>query len=397
MCSNTCKTRLSINTICQGVIVGDEFIENVRRLYFDEKLTQNEVAQEIGVSRSTVQRIFKSQGWRGRLPHRTVDENEVYRLYFKGGLTQKEVAERLGVTSQTIINIFRDNGWNGLPKRRRRWNDDDIYRLYFEDGLTQKEVAEELGISSRAVARVFVENGWKARKHRKHRSHKERMLAAQRKGRQFRMRIRRLRNALFGTSCVICGVDKGKRNLPIHRKDGAEHSPETLWRLHHLESIIPEEWVALCTPCHRGLHWMMDQFSTKWKDVEFLLEWTQLDDPYSRAAPRPVDSRMSPNGPENERRATNTSVEQLSMRMLGEKCYFCEVKDEEKRLVIHRKDGTEHDKRTLWSAKRLRQLDPDEWVSLCQKCHRYVHWAMDALHLDWGFLEDAFHRNKMKR
>lgn len=26
---------------------------------------------------------------------------------------------------------------------------------------------------------------------------------------------------------------------------------------------------------------------------------------------------------------------------------------------------------------------PDEWAALCQKCHRYVHWAEGNLGLEW--------------
>ena len=39
--------------------------------------------------------------------------------------------------------------------------------------------------------------------------------------------------------------------------------------------------------------------------------------------------------------------------------------------------------------KFFRTLNPDEWVSLCQKEHRHVHWAMEKLNLSW----EDFERN----
>jgi len=73
----------------------DRRAEEVRRLHFEEGLTQEEVAKRLGVSVHTIYRTFKKQGWEPRHSTRQkeLDENAVSRLYYDKGLTQEEVAE----------------------------------------------------------------------------------------------------------------------------------------------------------------------------------------------------------------------------------------------------------------------------------------------------------------
>ena len=56
-------------------------------------------------------------------------------------------------------------------------------------------------------------------------------------------------------------------------------------------------------------------------------------------------------------------------------------------MVIHRKDGRPHESRILASVKYLRNLDSNEWVALCNKCHRQVTWARDTLGMKWNDLD----------
>ena len=81
------------------------------------------------------------------------------------------------------------------------------------------------------------------------------------------------------------------------------------------------------------------------------------------------------------------NVEELRKTIFGDKCYFCGDNYEDRRLVIHRKDGEPHQSSLLWSEVRLKSLNPDDWVALCLKCHRYVHWAMENLNLTYKDLE----------
>ncbi|MHA1575995.1 MAG: hypothetical protein ACTSU3_01410, partial [Candidatus Thorarchaeota archaeon] len=66
--------------------------EEIHRLYFEEGLTQEDVANQIGLSRSSVQKVFKENDWEGRRSRRTTDVDELKRLYYEEGHTQEEVA-----------------------------------------------------------------------------------------------------------------------------------------------------------------------------------------------------------------------------------------------------------------------------------------------------------------
>lgn len=69
-----------------------------------------------------------------------------------------------------------------------------------------------------------------------------------------------------------------------------------------------------------------------------------------------------------------------------------ELLSSEKRLAIHKKDGERHSDELLWSKEKLSELNPDDWVPLCSKHHRYVHWAMDNLGFSWRDLSETFER-----
>ncbi len=77
----------------------------------------------------------------------------------------------------------------------------------------------------------------------------------------------------------------------------------------------------------------------------------------------------------------------LRRLLFGETCFHCGVHYREKTLTVHRKDGRRHGRDILKRKKHLRVMNPDDWISLCQKCHRETHWAMHALSMDWEDLE----------
>ncbi len=78
------------------------------------------------------------------------------------------------------------------------------------------------------------------------------------------------------------------------------------------------------------------------------------------------------------------SSEELRSALFGDTCFLCGMKKESgKKIPLHRKDGRPHDNKLIKSEKYFRTLNPDEWVTICQKHHRLVHWAMEKLKLEW--------------
>jgi hypothetical protein len=265
---------------------------------------------------------------------------------------------------------------------------DEVARLY-QQGLTEEQVAQRLGASRTLVGRYLRERGIRIRGQRKHESDVERQRAKKENRERFYQNPRELRSALFGQECRICGVSKDERNLAIHRKDGTPHEEESLRRLSFLKSVNPDEWASLCVACHRGVHWAMGTLGMDWSTVESKAHSGRPVNAQS-AGPmsRPLNSVLPSSGKDSR---VEGNVEEMRKTLFGDKCHFCGTVPEGMRLVVHRKDGSKHSRRLLSLKKYLRELNPDEWVALCQKHHRYVHWAMDRLHLRWQDMDSAFH------
>lgn len=325
-----------------------DIVSKVHKLYFDERLTQRKIAQKLGISEWTVRRIFKEQGWNARRFSRksNIDHEEVRRLYFDKGLSQLEVAKQLGFkTENPIRRIFREQGWK--PRKDRT-------------GITM---------------RIFKDD-------------KERQLARKESRLSITKTIHELRKNLLGTECKICKIHKEKRTFVGHRKDGTEHDKELLWRIQYLKSQTPKDWVGLCVACHRGVHWLMKRFEMDWNTIETFLDMKSHSNPETKKALDLSDGEIAVS--KEFRKIENQfegDLKELRRALFGYTCQICGVHYEEKRLVTHRKDGRPHSGKILALKKYLIKLNPKNWASLCQKCHRYVHWAMDLLYLKWDDFE----------
>ena len=324
----------------------------------------------------------------------TLLHQQVYQLYFNQGKTQREIAEELCISRTKIIAMFKKREWKSRPAKPRREEADsnEVYRLYFEEGLSQREVAEKLGLSSVSpVQRIFKENEWRTRgrwrngatyDRRYFSTEEEREGAVKERSKRRQADLKELRQNLFGTECKICGKSSHENLLAIHRKDFKEHGQNMLWIKSNLESVNPEEWVSLCVACHRGVHWLRGMFDFDWEDIEQYLARKRKIASYT---PVPFVLTNNYKTPQEHRR-NGKNIIQLRKTLFGENCALCKDSDN-RRLVIHRKDGKSHHWKLLWSERNLRLLDSNEWVLLCQKCHRYVHWAMNNLSLKWKDFE----------
>ena len=319
-------------------------------------------------------------------------EHLVYRLYFDEEKTQREISKELGIERQRIISLFKEKGWQSRPAapRREEVDSEEVYKLYFQDGLSQREVAEKLGLKGPSpVKRIFKEQGWKSRgrwgktpTRTIFSSDEERKAAKKERSKRRQQRLKEMRERLFGTECNICGVSTEEKTLAIHRKDFKEHRQNKLWIKGELESIDPEKWVSLCVECHRGVHWMHEQHCAEWKEIERHQNNLDVKLPKTR---QPYELSDEQKESKKNKSSESETVSELRKRLFGEKCKICGTK--KRRLVIHRKDGKSHKSNFLMIKENLQALDTDDWISLCQKCHKYVHWAEDKLGLSWEDFE----------
>ena len=380
--------------------------EEIRRLYFNEKMSQKDIAQELGVSRFAIGDMFRENGWetRDKGQRKGVDHEEARRLYFDKKLSLTEVGRRLGTSATAICKIMQKHGWktrNQGRSRVGRWgmeiDHEEVRRMYFDEKLSQMEVARRLGLASDSpIKRIFRERGWKPRVNRTPRffeTEDERELAGREKKEAHNLRIQELRENLFGSECRICGITREERIIAIHRKDGSGHEEEALRRVRFLESVNPDEWAALCIPCHYGVHWMTEKMNVEWDDIESgIVSEKHLPSTMRSCLSLPSSETSSSTEYDYITSHIEERMEPKELRkaLFGEDCYFCGSDYERRKLVIHRKDGTTHDSKLLHSEKYLRTLNLDEWVPLCRKCHSYVHWVMEKFQMNCNSLARSF-------
>ncbi len=78
---------------------------------------------------------------------------------------------------------------------------------------------------------------------------------------RWRQRKREEGDKVFGIICFLCN---GIINLGFHKKDNVRHKT---WFTVNLALKNPKEWVRLCYPCHKSVHWCMKHFDMTWENI----------------------------------------------------------------------------------------------------------------------------------
>ena len=76
-----------------------------------------------------------------------------------------------------------------------------------------------------------------------------------------------LRRVIFGNRCHFCGTPHDEKQLLLHRKDGRPHHQELTIKEKYYRTLDPKDWVFLCNPEHRGVHWALDTLGLSWDDL----------------------------------------------------------------------------------------------------------------------------------
>lgn len=131
--------------------LNDRQVEEVIKMYESGKAVYK-IAEEFGVSTSSIFKRLKEEGVRGRRHRLSEEEKQRIVALYKEGATYRQIEERFGIGSASISSII-------APFRKGRKNHnlteseiDDIVKLY-ESGQSVFRIAEELGVSKYTVYR----------------------------------------------------------------------------------------------------------------------------------------------------------------------------------------------------------------------------------------------------
>ena len=269
--------------------------EELYKLYFGEGKGLNECTEHFSCkSTDPILRVFREQGWKTRYQEtyeKEIDPEEVFRLYDEG-MSIRKIGDRYGVSYGRIHRIFEEH--DKEYSQEIRIDPQIIYHLYFEEGLSKEQVCEHLGVSKRPVDRIFEEQEWEKRpsgfqpveidiekfKRLYYEEELELDLIAEhlqvststvirfREEQELEDRVlkfgKELRDEIFGTECRLCGEPYEH----VHRKDGTPHKSHILWSRKSLLTLNPDEWAALCVPCHRVTHSLMRAYDFEWNQIE---------------------------------------------------------------------------------------------------------------------------------
>ena len=86
-------------------------------------------------------------------------------LYYDQFLTQKEIAEKLGISQNKVIRLFKKYGIKARNyseaklKGKKKPTKDELYDLYWNKGLSTVEIGKIFGFNNNTIRRWMIEYG----------------------------------------------------------------------------------------------------------------------------------------------------------------------------------------------------------------------------------------------
>jgi hypothetical protein len=132
----------------------------LERLYYEEGLSRQKIADRLGCTEWIVRSQMERYGLPARRPwdYRRIDipEGLLRRLYYEEGLSQVKIAERIGCDERVIRDRMREFGMEPKSPADYKWlhiPEALVRKLYCQDGLSLTQIAEQSGCSGGVVLR----------------------------------------------------------------------------------------------------------------------------------------------------------------------------------------------------------------------------------------------------
>lgn len=143
----------------QKVIINDLKIEEVRRLYEDELLSDRKISKKLGVSRNVIRRVIRENKFKQVKVnvHPQLPKGFLYQKYVVEKKSVREIVEETQVPKNFIIKSLDSCG----IRRRTQWErscqftKELLEDLYINKNYTQKDISELKGVSISAVSNAL--------------------------------------------------------------------------------------------------------------------------------------------------------------------------------------------------------------------------------------------------
>ena len=147
--------------------------EDLESMYIDERMTQWQIAEELGCSQGSVYNMMNYYHIQARVPNGkyTPQEqaskiDEIIQLY-NDGMSQEKIAKKVGYSRGNVERILHEHGVQTRPggkytPQEQASKIDEIVQRY-NNGETQEEIAKKVGYSYVHIGRILHEHNVQTR------------------------------------------------------------------------------------------------------------------------------------------------------------------------------------------------------------------------------------------
>jgi transposase-like protein len=134
-------------------------------MYVTKGLSMEEIGRKLGFSGTTIRKELachgiKSGRWRRNTPETKAIQAKAVQLY-KKGWTVKQIAAHLNKYPEAIYKALKQVGieLRYLKLVRREFNGEELQRLYVDDALPVKQICEKLGVTRKKFESELIRHG----------------------------------------------------------------------------------------------------------------------------------------------------------------------------------------------------------------------------------------------
>lgn len=264
--------------------------EELRRMYWDEGMTQNEIGKSVGVSSSVILRLMGLY----EIESRTLSEaklgnsikpseRELRQMYCVDKMSQSEIGNVVGVSKTTVSRWMKEykigtrtlsEAQSGRPYQAQSLNPlkpskEDMEEMYWNREMSQKEIAREIGVSATTIFDWICSYNIALRTLSEIRSGENNGnwhggISSEPYCYKFNNIFKEAVRGRYNYTCQLCGSDQNGRKLDVHH-------------IHYDKSNCYPDVVALCRSCHGEVNGNRNYWEQYFENQLFergLLNWT---------------------------------------------------------------------------------------------------------------------------